>query len=392
MESLEITKESLDNQRERGPGRAPAARRQPAVRQDLRGARRAGLRQLGLQALGHRLDGRSQRGDGGRRGDVLQDLLRAEQRRPLDRRRRRYQEDDGDGRASTSRRSRRSRRRRSVDIDRAAAGRRAPRAHRRSAGAARRASTWPTRSRRRVARRRPRSTVLSTVLSSGRSSRFYEVIVRQKQLATGASPRSPRTRAAPACSGSSARSRPARRRRSSRPRSTRRSRRSRPEPIADWEIEKARNGARSQRSIAGSAARSSAPSSSASTRCSTTSPNMINTRADEIAKVTAADVQRVAKKYLVEDRPHGGQHRCRSRRHRREASNGAHDDVTRHRILSAAIALGLVIAAARRAAGRRAAADHGRAWCSRARRRCRRTCCGSSCRSRRKRICRTACT
>ena len=79
----------------RGPGRAPARPRQPAVRQDVRADRRAGLRQPGVQALRHRLDGGSQRRVGGRRGDVLQDLLRAEQRRPVDRRRRRHQEDDG---------------------------------------------------------------------------------------------------------------------------------------------------------------------------------------------------------------------------------------------------------------------------------------------------------
>ena len=95
MKSLDINKANLDNQQGRGPGRAPAARRQPAVRPDLREDRRAGLRQPRLQALRHRLDGGSQRGVGRRRGDVLQDLLRAEQRRPVDRRRRRHEEDDG---------------------------------------------------------------------------------------------------------------------------------------------------------------------------------------------------------------------------------------------------------------------------------------------------------
>ena len=66
---------------QRRPGRAPARRRQPAVRQDVRSDRRAGLRQLRLRALGDRLDGRSERRVGRRRRGVLQDLLRAEQRR-----------------------------------------------------------------------------------------------------------------------------------------------------------------------------------------------------------------------------------------------------------------------------------------------------------------------
>ena len=81
MRSLEITKENLDNQRNAVQEERRLRRRQPAVRQDVRGDRRARLRQLRLQALGDRLDGRSRRRDGRRRRGVLQDLLRAEQRR-----------------------------------------------------------------------------------------------------------------------------------------------------------------------------------------------------------------------------------------------------------------------------------------------------------------------
>ena len=97
---------------QRRAGRAPPRRRQPAVRPDVRGPRRAGVRQLRLQALGHRLDGRSERRDGRRRLLVLQDLLRAQQRRPQHRRRRRHEGRRSRRSGSTSSRFPRSRRRR----------------------------------------------------------------------------------------------------------------------------------------------------------------------------------------------------------------------------------------------------------------------------------------
>ena len=112
MRSLAITKENLDNQRNAVQEERRLRRRQPAVRQDVRGDRRARLRELRLRALGDRLDGRSERRDGRRRVGVLQDLLRAEQRGPRDRRRRRYEDDAREGARSTSTRFPRSRRRR----------------------------------------------------------------------------------------------------------------------------------------------------------------------------------------------------------------------------------------------------------------------------------------
>ena len=63
-----------------GEGGAPAARRQPAVRPDVRDDRRAGIRELRQRALDHRLDGRSRCGVARRLRRVLQDLLRAQQR------------------------------------------------------------------------------------------------------------------------------------------------------------------------------------------------------------------------------------------------------------------------------------------------------------------------
>ena len=71
-----------------GAGRAAPGRRQPALRQDRRGARRPRVRELRLQALGDRLDGGPERRHGRGRPGVLPDLLRAEQRRHRDRRRR----------------------------------------------------------------------------------------------------------------------------------------------------------------------------------------------------------------------------------------------------------------------------------------------------------------
>jgi predicted Zn-dependent peptidase len=69
-------------------------------------------------------------------------------------------------------------------------------------------------------------------------------------------------------------------------------------PIADWEMDKARNGARSQfiGSLGSSFQRAVLLGQYA---LFYDNPDLINTRADKIAKVTAADVQRVAAKYLV---------------------------------------------------------------------------------------------
>ena len=58
MRSLAIVKDNLDNQRKAVQEERRLRRRQPAVRPHRRGDRRARLRQLRLQALGDRLDGR----------------------------------------------------------------------------------------------------------------------------------------------------------------------------------------------------------------------------------------------------------------------------------------------------------------------------------------------
>jgi len=71
-------------------------------------------------------------------------------------------------------------------------------------------------------------------------------------------------------------------------------------PVADWEIEKARSAARRNlvASLDSSLQRAILLSQYAMFY---DNPGLINTRADRIAAVTAADVQRVARQYLVAD-------------------------------------------------------------------------------------------
>jgi hypothetical protein len=69
-------------------------------------------------------------------------------------------------------------------------------------------------------------------------------------------------------------------------------------PIEEWEIEKARNGVRSQ-VIAGLGSSLQRAVQLGENALFYDRPEKINTRADEIARVSAADVQRVARTYLV---------------------------------------------------------------------------------------------
>ena len=69
-------------------------------------------------------------------------------------------------------------------------------------------------------------------------------------------------------------------------------------PIEDWEIEKARTTARNQLVTRLGSALDRAVTLGEDALFYN-DPDRINTSADSIAKVTAADVQRVAKQYLV---------------------------------------------------------------------------------------------
>jgi len=139
--------------------------------------------------------------------------------------------------------------------------------------------------------------VLATVLSGGRSSRFNEVIVRQKLLASAvnAFPGQSRGPGLFSVIGTVA---PGKAVADLETAIDVEIDRVKAGPIADWEIEKARNGARSQlvNSLGSSLNRAVTLGEDA---LFYDKPDRINTRAEAIAKVTAADVQRVAKEYLV---------------------------------------------------------------------------------------------
>ena len=72
-------------------------------------------------------------------------------------------------------------------------------------------------------------------------------------------------------------------------------------PIEDWEIEKAHNGARRDQAnqVTSTLQRAVQLGEYA---MFFNDPGLINTRTDKILKVTAADVQRVARSYLVDAR------------------------------------------------------------------------------------------
>ena len=139
--------------------------------------------------------------------------------------------------------------------------------------------------------------VLSTILSNGRSSRFYEAIVRQKELATQVNAYATEMRgpalfnivAIAALGKSLADIEAAVEAEIERVKSG---------AIEGWEMEKARTGARRNlvSSLGSSLQRAILLSQYA---LFYDDPNRINTRADSIAKVSAADVQRVARQYLV---------------------------------------------------------------------------------------------
>ena len=227
MRSLAINKDNLDNQRNAVQEERRLGVDNQPYGKTQRGDRRAGLRQLRLQALGDRLDGRPERRVDAAMCRVLPDLLRAEQRGARDRRRR--------ARPPMSRELARKYfesipsqpRAAARGHDRAGADRRAPADARRCARAAARASTSLSHSSRRSRRTTTRSTVLTRVLSERpqlavlREHRPPEAAQRERRRLRRRQPRTaPLSDRAP-------RRRPASPSRTSRRRSTPRSRRSR---------------------------------------------------------------------------------------------------------------------------------------------------------------------
>jgi zinc protease len=139
--------------------------------------------------------------------------------------------------------------------------------------------------------------VLSTVLSSGRSSRFFESIVRQKQLAPAVNAFVGESRG-PGLFSIVGTVTPEKAVADLEAAIEMEIERVKAGPIEDWEIEKARNNARSQllNTLGSVLGRAITLGEDALFH---DKPDRINTRADSIAKVSASDVQRVAKEYLV---------------------------------------------------------------------------------------------
>jgi zinc protease len=139
--------------------------------------------------------------------------------------------------------------------------------------------------------------VLTSILSSGRSSRFYESIVRQKQLApnVAAFPEESRGTGLLRVIGTVA---PGKSIVELETAVDSEIERIKNEPIADWELTKARTAARRSffNTVGSSMNKATTLSQDA---LFYDNPNRINTREERISRVTAADVQRVAKQYLV---------------------------------------------------------------------------------------------
>ena len=139
--------------------------------------------------------------------------------------------------------------------------------------------------------------VLGTILSSGRSSRFYESIVRQKQLSSGVGAGTDGSRG-PGLFAISAVAMPGKTLAELEAAIDLETERVKTAPIEDWEIEKARIGAR-RSFVSGLGSSVNRAYQLTENAMFFDEPDRINTRADRIAKVTAADVQRVARQYLV---------------------------------------------------------------------------------------------
>jgi zinc protease len=141
--------------------------------------------------------------------------------------------------------------------------------------------------------------VLSDVLSAGRSSRINQVIVREKQLATNAGLFAADSRG-PGLISASATVAPGKNPADVEAAIYEEIEKVKNGPIADWEIEKAHNGARRSQASQATSTLSRAIQLGEYAMFFN-DPNLINTRTAKILKVTAADVQRVAKKYLTKE-------------------------------------------------------------------------------------------
>jgi predicted Zn-dependent peptidase len=140
--------------------------------------------------------------------------------------------------------------------------------------------------------------VLGSILSSGRSSRLYDSLVRDKQLTAGvfASPTSMRGPSLFQAGGTVLVGKSVADLENGIYAEIEKVKSG---PIADWEIEKARNNQR-RAFISGLGSSLQRAVVLGQYALFWNDPNLVNTRADRIAKVTIADVQRVARQYLTQ--------------------------------------------------------------------------------------------
>lgn len=140
--------------------------------------------------------------------------------------------------------------------------------------------------------------VLATVLTGGRSSRMYETLVRQKQLTTGVGA-GLNGRRGPQLFLLNATAMPGKTISDIEAAIYAEIEKIKTEPIQGWELDKARNNAK--RGVVGNLGSSlSTAANLAENALAYDDPGLINTQIDRINKVTAADVQRVAKQYFTE--------------------------------------------------------------------------------------------
>ena len=141
--------------------------------------------------------------------------------------------------------------------------------------------------------------VLGTVLGGGRSSRLYEQVVRQKQLASNVFAGRPESRG-PNLFRVTALVLPEKKAEEVDEAVLAEIEKVKAGGIADWEIEKARTSAR--RALVGTLQSSLSRAIQLSQDALLfNDPNRLNTRAAAISAVTAADVQRVARQYLTRE-------------------------------------------------------------------------------------------
>ena len=141
--------------------------------------------------------------------------------------------------------------------------------------------------------------MLATVLSSGRSSRFYEQVVRQQQLATNANAFKQETRG-PGLFQVSVTLPPGKQAADAEKAVMDEIEKVKAAPPAEWEMDKARTNAQ-RGAIAGQESSLNRAILLSQFALFYNDPGRINTRVARIKAVTAADVQRVAKQYLTAD-------------------------------------------------------------------------------------------